>query len=662
MPDTELAREIRKCPGRAGINLHAYEFGPLYDTPAPTGYKVFYISHYGRHGSRSTDGLPRFNRIKTALEAAQAEGQLTPQGEFLLGACLKAIDIHAGMDGRLTPRGRREHAMIAERMYRRYPGVFKKGSKKIFAVSSMVPRCIVSMNAFTNRLQSLQKDLEIDLETGENYAKYLTRAEGTEIKELTKPVIDSLYDSSIPDTTAIRSTLFKNPEESGKYFPSAYKLERFIFALANTTEAFDMEEDVYGLLDESVIYKLAEQSNMSIYLRQANSSRFGGKRMPRAQMLAEDIITRADEVIAGAPRAADLRFGHDWPLMGILAYLGLEGASDRMTLQEAQAKWVATRYVPFAGNLQIIFYRNKKNDVLVKFLTNEKETRIPAITPVQGPYYRWEDVKAFLTVTVCGEIRADRKDDLIWENEYSGYRAFGPALQAKGEKAFGYDIFTKSVTYPVLHDRYEKALGPEKISFHLDHGDGMDSYGVGPTLGCCTAALVDSSGIVYPWCWKEADILENGPSCFQVRLTYPPVSVNGKEVVEHRLITLESGKRMNRVDLTYDGLDAPCSIVVGIVVHAENPYGYYADGWVIATADLGDRNIGQNGEMYCGAMLPEGFARCGFEPFDTPRGAAIGHVLGYSTYYPGTTFTYYFGSGWSKAGIGSLDEWTELIR
>lgn len=261
-----------------------------------------------------------------------------------------------------------------------------------------------------------------------------------------------------------------------------------------------------------------------------------------------------------------------------------------------------------------------------------------------------------------GEIRPDRKDDLIWENEYSGYRAFGPALQARGDRVFGYDIFTKSVSRPVLHERYAKALGPEKLSFHLDHGDGMDSYGVGPTLGCGTAALVDSSGIVYPWCWKEAEIIENGPSRFKVRLTYPAISVNGAEVIEHRTITLDSGRRLNRVDITYDGLAEPCPIVVGIVVHAENPDGYFADGRVLAVADLGDRNIGSNGEMYCGAILPGGFDSFGFKPFDRPEGQAIGHVLGWSTYVPGTTFTYLFGSGWSKAGIRNLDEWVETIR
>ena len=267
-----------------------------------------------------------------------------------------------------------------------------------------------------------------------------------------------------------------------------------------------------------------------------------------------------------------------------------------------------------------------------------------------------------LPVTVCGEIRPDRMDDLAWENEYSGYRAFGPYLKKKGDPSYGYDIFTKSVTWPVLHDRYDKSLGPEKISYHIDHGDGMDAFAVGPTLGCGTAALVDHSGIVYPWCWEEAEIIENGPKRFRVQLTYSPIMVDGQEVIEHRLITLDSGSRLNRVDITYDGLDRKYPIVVGIVVHEENPTAYFANDTVIATADLGDRNIGQNGEIYCGAMLPQGFDSCAFHPFDQPRGSAIGHVLGYSTYQPGKSFTYWFGSGWSKGGINGLEEWVGLIR
>ena len=267
----------------------------------------------------------------------------------------------------------------------------------------------------------------------------------------------------------------------------------------------------------------------------------------------------------------------------------------------------------------------------------------------------------------------------------SGYRAFGPALQAKGERAFGYDIFTKSVPHPVLHARYEKALDPgtkaeirrlrkaglaeradslhDAVSFHLDHGDGMDSFGVGPTLGCGTAALLDrEGGIVYPWCWESAEILENGPKRFKVRLQYSPVEVDGRRVVERRIITLDKGSRLNRVEIHFDGLDRPQPLVVGIVVHKENPQGYRLGADYLATADLGDRNVGKNGEMYCGVRFSGTFDKTTFVPLGQPVAGAVGHVLGYTTYVPGTVLTYWFGSAWSKGGVPDLDAWETLLK
>ena len=49
----EIARLIHENIERAGINTHPYEYRPAAETKVPKGYKPFYISHYGRHGSRS---------------------------------------------------------------------------------------------------------------------------------------------------------------------------------------------------------------------------------------------------------------------------------------------------------------------------------------------------------------------------------------------------------------------------------------------------------------------------------------------------------------------------------------------------------------------------------------------------------------------------------
>ena len=48
----EAVRLIAENPDRASNNMHSYEFDPIVDTKAPKGFKPFYITHYGRHGSR----------------------------------------------------------------------------------------------------------------------------------------------------------------------------------------------------------------------------------------------------------------------------------------------------------------------------------------------------------------------------------------------------------------------------------------------------------------------------------------------------------------------------------------------------------------------------------------------------------------------------------
>jgi hypothetical protein len=52
--------------------------------------------------------------------------------------------------------------------------------------------------------------------------------------------------------------------------------------------------------------------------------------------------------------------------------------------------------IPFAGNMEMVFYRNKAGKVLVKFLLNEQETLLRGLPSVEGPYYDWETVKANL--------------------------------------------------------------------------------------------------------------------------------------------------------------------------------------------------------------------------------------------------------------------------
>ena len=110
----------------------------------------------------------------------------------------------------------------------------------------------------------------------------------------------------------------------------------------------------------------------------------------------------------------------------------------------------------------------------------------------------------------------------------------------------------------------------KSVSYHVDHGNGLDCYKVGPTLGGGTAALMVNDTIVYPYCYKTFEVLDNGPLRFTVKLTYNPLIVNGDSVVETRLISLDAGSQLNKTVVTYDNLKETTPVVAGIVLHDSN--------------------------------------------------------------------------------------------
>lgn len=379
---------------RAGSNHNSYEFFPIKDTPAPRGYKPFYISHYGRHGSRSGWGGDSYSYVIHVLERGEKAGILTPGGDSLLAATRKEFALYAGMDGRLTPRGVREHVAIAKRMYKRYPQVFK-GQKKVRAVSSMVQRCIISMNAFTNSLVSINPKLDIRPDTGERIMEYISP--DTEWRELAqeaygkgKKIVKAMPD----DTLGVLDRIFTDPAAGLSLVPSPKRLTDDLFTVAEMAEDFDIEENLFRFLPFDAIYKRWARHNLSLYTGHCNSAESGLQCVPAAKPTVDDIVAKADEAINGGEFAADLRFGHDYPLMSLVSYLGIEGVGERYAADEVCDHWLSFWEIPMASNLQMIFYRNKKGNVLVKFLYQEQERLLRGLKPVTGPYYRWEDVKA----------------------------------------------------------------------------------------------------------------------------------------------------------------------------------------------------------------------------------------------------------------------------
>ena len=327
---------------------------------------------------------------------------------------------------------------------------------------------------------------------------------------------------------------------------------------------------------------------------------------------------------------------------------------------------------------QFVIYDEKAQEVPYQLTYDEKVIFPVSVASKASVNYTVQQVTpSLVNAVVYGRCYPERLDDIAWENDRAAYRAYGPALQKSGEKAYGYDVFTKSV-----EDRYAMELDSASraeikalreagkkeeadslsraISYHIDHGNGMDCYAVGPTLGGGTAALMPDSAIVYPYCYKDFEILDNGPLRFTVKLVFNPLVVkNDSNVVETRIIQLDKGSQLNKTTVSYEYLTQATPVAAGLVLHAANPEGYAYDAakGYISYADPTTNAEAGNGIVYVGAVFPAS-VQTTTQLFEKPVGDALGHVLGISTYEPGNDFVYYWGSGWSKYGFEKAEDWT----
>lgn len=285
--------------------------------------------------------------------------------------------------------------------------------------------------------------------------------------------------------------------------------------------------------------------------------------------------------------------------------------------------------------------------------------------------------------TCYGRMYPERVDDIAWENDRAAYRCYGPALQRTGERSFGNDVWVKNTPSLVVEQRYfiedgskakiaalkqtdpaaAKAL-EMATTYHYDQGNGLDCYKVGPTLGCGTPALMLGDSIVMPYCYKEYEILDNGPLRFSVRLVYNTTSYKtDNNVVENRILTLDKNSNFNKMTVWYDGLTVPADIASGISLHSEDVDNVVLGKDYIQYADPTDNPKGQNFQIFVGTLFPNGVAETKKVMYANPVNGNAGHALGIvKDYKSGQKYTYYFGSAWSKYDCRTQAEWQERVN
>ena len=370
-----------------------YRFDAPALTPAPKGYTPFYISHYGRHGSRYAWNPNTYTVIKNMLDAAAAAGSLTPRGERLLKDYNDFVTVPQINAGDLSDLGYEQHREIAKIMANSFPEVFANGGH-VFARSSTSQRAIVSMNAFTVSLQQVAPKVDITansraLNMVVINAASAPRAVAKRYQGSTKtPESLDAFKARTIDFDGILDKIFSDRgflEESGGRTQFLSELFTLWAGYHNYTDS-DFLEDIFTPEQQFAFWEI---ENYSCYLSH------GGQRYTQISLL-QDVIDLANSAIAGNGNVADLRFGHDTVMNAFYALLNINGAGYEPDKVEDLKYWFQNYNTPMAANVQFVLYRSKKNpEILFKLLHNGAEVTLPQIQPVDGPYYRWSDFTAW---------------------------------------------------------------------------------------------------------------------------------------------------------------------------------------------------------------------------------------------------------------------------
>ena len=400
-----------------------------------------------------------------------------------------------------------------------------------------------------------------------------------------------------------------------------------------------------------------------------------------------------------------------------------ESRTELISLNMSEIKEKLGNTTPKKGEAYIV--KNKRGQQIGSQITHDGFLLIDASVRPHGAatYYVSIGKPYQQKVWTTGALYKIRKDDIAWENDRCAYRVYGPSLQKTGERSFGTDIWVKNTPDTVVYERYVKdrngnikgdkidakvrtLLKQEKTlesqtkneknktkvakleaqlktiqahrkslqtesnevdiltSFHLDHGNGLDPYRVGATLGLGAPSLMVGKNQVLPYCYKDYRILDNGPLRFTVELTYNPSTVgNMKNVVEHRIISLDKGSNFNKMTVWYDGLTTPTDFATGFPIHEEDTESKTFAKDYVSYADPTDNAEVNNSQVYVGVLFPEGIDNTYYQLFEEKHDGATGHALGLKCGLKNQEkYSYYFGAAWSKYDVRSYAEWQIRIK
>jgi len=264
-----------------------------------------------------------------------------------------------------------------------------------------------------------------------------------------------------------------------------------------------------------------------------------------------------------------------------------------------------------------------------------------------------------------GRFIVERKDDFAWENDRVAFRIYGQALIPIDGPSNGIDLWYKRTSNMIIDKWYKDDLAGT-LSYHEDHGEGLDDYKVGRTLGAGAMAPFEKDTLYLNENFVSQELWENGPLRTTFKLTYKNMTIEGNTFSESRIISIDAGSQLTQVTQEY-GTQKTITVAAGLIKRApeDEAYTTLTDKGTAAIV-YEEPETEAAGKVFVGMIFPKGVERVFsyrhkiIHP-KTKREETHSHVLGMTTYYPGQPITYYTGFGWEKFGFPTLSDFSNYL-
>jgi len=339
-------------------SMMPYDFSECTQTPyLPDSLTPVYATYVARHGSRYLSSPRKIEKVLKALEKGRNSGTLSATGEDFLMLMNLVNDSNAGNWGDLSPVGIHEERLLGKRMFSTLPALSHNGVR-VSAISSHVPRVVMTMYQFSNQLIRMNDRMEVRTDEGPQLDSliccFVDDHEFAEYREQGnwKAVYDDFVRRYVPSAPARRlftSTSLTDHQlrelSLGMY--EVLKANRAAGLPAPTTQWMSVSE-----------YKACwRASNLQHYLRNSVTPLSTAAARATSPLLRR-IIADTDSALASGQPALNCYFGHAETLLPLLSLIKIPGNFNLpLDYDSLDDYWKIQNITPLGANLLLLLAR-----------------------------------------------------------------------------------------------------------------------------------------------------------------------------------------------------------------------------------------------------------------------------------------------------------------